>query len=59
VTPDYWGGGNGQIPTVSLKLPTNSGDCGLTSSQAQVFTGLVTPGVFTTGTNFGFYVVFY
>ncbi len=59
VTPDYNGILNGQIPSVSVKLPPNPSHCGLSSAQFEVFTGLVNPGVFTTGTNFGFFIVFY
>jgi hypothetical protein len=59
LTTDYNGLLNGQIPAVELKLPADAGDCGLTSAQIEVFTGLVDPGVFTAGTNIGFYIVFY
>ena len=47
------------MPSVSVKLPPNPSHCGLSSAQFEVFTGLVNPGVFTTGTNFGFFIVFY
>jgi hypothetical protein len=59
LTLDYNGTLNGQIPTVELRLPPHPGDCGLSSAQAEVFTGLVTPGGFTAGTKIGFYVIFY
>lgn len=59
VTIDYNGTSNGQVPTVMLKLPANPSHCGLSSAQAEVFTGAVTPGSFTAGTDVGYYVVFY
>jgi hypothetical protein len=59
VTLDYNGILNGQIPQGTVKLPPSPGDCGLTSANAEVFTGLVDPGNFTTGTKLGFYIVFY
>lgn len=59
VTPDYNGLLNGQIASVEIRLPAVPGDCGLSSAQFEVFTGLVSPGSFTAGTNFGFYIVFY
>jgi hypothetical protein len=59
VTLDYNSINNGQIPQGTLMFPTVPGDCGLTSAQAEVFTGLVNPGVFTDGAALGFYIVFY
>jgi hypothetical protein len=44
VTLDYNGILNGQIPQATLMLPPTPSECGLTSAQAEVFTGLVTPG---------------
>ncbi len=57
VTGDYYGPGNGNIPIYTVQLPATSGTCG-TAKQVMVFTGLVTPGGFTAGTNLGFYVTF-
>jgi hypothetical protein len=62
LTYDYNGTQNGQIPSMSLRLPaTQTSDlCGLASAQAIVFTGLVNITTkFTAGAKFGFYVVFY
>jgi hypothetical protein len=59
VTLDYNGILNGQIPQATVLLPAKPSDCGLTSAQAEVFTGLVNTGVFTSGAELGFYVVFY
>jgi len=59
VTLDYNGILNGQIPQATLKLPANPSDCGLSSAQAEVFTGLVTSSSFTSGAKIGFYIVFY
>jgi len=58
LTLDYNGIFNGQIPQITLVFPTSPSDCGLTSAQAEVFTGLVNPGVFTSGAELGFYIVF-
>lgn len=61
ITLDYNGIGNGKVPQATLMLPADPGDCGLTSAQAEVFTGLVNTSTFTftAGTKLGFYVVFY
>ena len=57
VTEDYNGVANGQITDISVQVPATAGACG-TAKQVMVFTGLVNPGIFTTGTNIGFYVSF-
>jgi hypothetical protein len=54
VTLDYNGIFNGQIPQATVILPADPGDCGLTSAQAEIFTGLVDPGSFTSGEKLGF-----
>ncbi len=60
VTADYNGLLNGQIPAVEIQLPPDKTDCGLSKApQFEVFTGLVNPGVFTSGADFGFYIVFF
>jgi hypothetical protein len=59
LTLDYNGILNGQLPQATLRLPPHPADCGLSSAQAEVFTGLVNPGVFTSGAKLGFYIVFY
>jgi hypothetical protein len=59
VTADYNGVLNGQVAVTELKLPAEPADCSIASADAEVFTGLVSPGVFTSGGSFGFYVVFY
>lgn len=59
ITLDYNGLLNGQIGQASLKLPPTPRDCDLSSAQAEVFTGLVNPGGFTSGASLGFYIVFY
>ena len=59
VTLDYNGLFNGQLPQATLMLPAQPSLCGLTSAQAEVFTGLVTPGTNTPGAKLGFYIVFY
>ena len=59
VTLDYNGLFNGQLPQATLMMPTVPSECGLTSAQAEVFTGLVTPGTNTPGAKLGFYIVFY
>jgi hypothetical protein len=58
LTLDYNGILNGQIPQITLILPASPSDCGLTSAQAEVFTGLVNPGVFTSGAELPFYILF-
>ncbi len=59
VTLDYNGLFNGQLPQATLMMPAQPKLCGLTSAQAEVFTGLVTPGTNTPGAKLGFYIVFY
>lgn len=59
ITLDYNGLLNGQIPTATLMLPADPSFCGLTSAQAEVFTGLITPATNTPGAKLGFYIVFY
>jgi hypothetical protein len=59
VTLDYNGLLNGQLPQATLMMPAQPNLCGLTSAQAEVFTGLVTPGTNTPGAKLGFYIVFY
>jgi hypothetical protein len=59
VTLDYNGLFNGQLPQATLMMPAQPTTCGLTSAQAEVFTGLVAPGTNTPGAKLGFYVVFY
>jgi hypothetical protein len=59
VTLDYHGLLNGQLPQATLMMPAQPSLCGLTSAQAEVFTGLVTPGTNTPGAKLGFYIVFY
>jgi hypothetical protein len=59
VTLDYNGIFNGQLPQATLMMPAQPSLCGLTSAQAEVFTGLVTPGTSTPGARLGFYIVFY
>lgn len=59
ISLDYNGILNGQIPETSVILPPVPSECGLTSAQAEIFTGLVNPTVFTKGSTFGFYIVFY
>jgi len=59
VTLDYNGLFNGQLPQATLMLPAQPALCGVTSAQAEVFTGLVTPGTNTPGAKLGFYIVFY
>jgi hypothetical protein len=59
VTLDYNGLFNGQLPQATLMMPAQPSLCGLASAQAEVFTGLVTPGTNTPGAKLGFYVVFY
>jgi hypothetical protein len=59
ITPDYKGVLNGQLPDYSLMLPPVGSLCGTTSPQAEVFTGLVQPGVNTPGADLGFYIIFY
>ncbi len=58
-TIDYSGPKNGDVAVAQVVVPMTSNFCGLTSAQAMVFTGNVDPGVFTTATSFGFYVLFY
>jgi hypothetical protein len=58
LTLDYNGIFNGQIPQITLILPASPSDCGLTSAQAEVFTGLVNPGVFTSGAELPFFIAF-
>lgn len=58
VTLDYNGIFNGQLPQATLIMPAQPNLCGLTSAQAEVFTGLVT-GTITPGAKLGFYIVFY
>ena len=59
VTLDYNGLFNGQIPQATLMMPAQLSLCGAASAQAEVFTGLVTPGTNTAGAKLGFYIVFY
>jgi hypothetical protein len=59
VTLDYHGINNGQIPQATVILPAAPADCGLSAAAAEVFTGLVNPGVFTDGAALPFYVIFY
>jgi hypothetical protein len=59
VTLDYNGILNGQIPQATVMLPAEPSLCGLSSAQAEIFTGLVNTGVMTTGAKLGFYIVFY
>jgi hypothetical protein len=59
ITLDYNGLFNGQLPQATLMFPTQPKLCGLTSAQAEVFTGLVSPGTLTPGARLGFYIVFY
>jgi hypothetical protein len=59
VTLDYNGLFNGQLPQATLMMPAQPKLCGLTSAQAEVFTGLVTPGTNTPGAKLGFYIIFY
>jgi hypothetical protein len=59
VTLDYNGLFNGQLPQATLMMPALPKTCGLTSAQAEVFTGLVAPGANTPGAKLGFYIVFY
>ena len=59
ITLDYNGLLNGQIGQATLILPADPGDCDLTSAQLEVFTGLVDPGVFTSGEKLPFYIVIY
>ena len=54
ITLDCNGLLNGQIGQASLKLPPTPRDCDLSSAQAEVFTGLVNPGGFTSGASLGF-----
>jgi hypothetical protein len=59
ITFDYNGILNGQIPQGTVILPADASDCGLASAQLEVFTGLVDPGVFTSGEKLAFYIVIY
>jgi hypothetical protein len=61
VTLDYWGPSNGQIPIASTSMSIgNYTNCGLaTAPQVFIFIGLIDPGVFTDGVDFGFFVTVY
>ena len=59
ITLDYNGILNGQLPQATLMMPAMPKLCGLTSAQAEVFTGLAAPGTNTPGAKLGFYIVFY
>jgi hypothetical protein len=59
LTVDYNGTLNGQVIADLLRLPTTGADCGLSSAQAEVFTGHVTPGTTTVGANIGYFITFY
>jgi hypothetical protein len=59
VTLDYWGLGNGDIPVATVVQPPTPADCDLASAQLEIFTGLIDPGVFTSGEKLGFTIVIY